>query len=119
MCKTNLLVCDGDTVGLASGLDFHKNVRGATGVHDLELYAIMNGIYAPLLHSGVVQVFQGVQDQLSQELSFSNLSSAHWLQPILHVLEVVRSTVVTRMLSHRCVSSCASNLALDHVDGCS
>ena len=51
-CKTNLLACDGDVVGLASGLlGTHKYVRGATGVKVLELDAVMSGIYAVLVCS--------------------------------------------------------------------
>ena len=50
-CETNSLVCDGDLVRLASGLGFRRYVRGATGVHDLDLYAIMSGIPALVVGS--------------------------------------------------------------------
>ena len=33
---TNLLICDGDTVELATGLSFGRYVRGGSGVHVLE-----------------------------------------------------------------------------------
>ena len=63
--NTDPLVCDGDLVGLARGLAFRRYVRGATDVHDLELYARMSGIAELFLLWCAVQVSQGVQDQLS------------------------------------------------------
>ena len=56
-CETIFLVCDGDLVGLASGFVFRKHVRGATGVHDLELCGVVGGISAPVRHQGASQVF--------------------------------------------------------------
>ena len=83
-CKTDPVVCDGNFVGYASGLHFCRCVRGATAVHVLELYAVQN-------------CCQGVPP------------TSHLFPLGPYVLQVVHSTVARRMLSSRCVSSCASN----------
>ena len=79
------------------------------GFFRIEWYAVLSGIAAPILNSCVVEASQGVSGQPSTQFSPSNLPASHWIQLLLHVLQVVHSIAAGRMQSTRCVSSCVSN----------